>query len=158
MQPSPVHSLQSPVYTQFSAFHCHACSTKTYQSHTDVKHFKGGVVHVLSKWTDLSSCPVLYHISCTYQSFLITDLSISQTKKSKHHEMFTHSGKKTILEGITTVQPVMVSNFCISHVCLMVGLHTARCLIITVCFTFTLVSYPLSCQKSAGKHCISGKI
>jgi len=67
--------------------------------------------------------------------------------------MFTHSGKKTILERINTAQPVLVSNFCISLVCLMVGLHTTRCF-----FTFTLVSYPLSCHESAGTHCTSGKI
>ena len=79
LQPSTVHSLPSPVYTQFSAFHCHARSTNTYQSHTNVKHFRGDAVHVLSQWTDLC-CPVLYHISCTYKPFLLTDLSIPQTK------------------------------------------------------------------------------
>jgi len=40
LQPSTVHSLPSPVYTQFSAFHRHARSTNTYQSHTNVKQLQ----------------------------------------------------------------------------------------------------------------------
>jgi hypothetical protein len=59
LQLSTVHSLPSPVYIQFSAFHCHVHSTNI-QSHTNVKNFRGDVVHVLSQWTELSCCPLLY--------------------------------------------------------------------------------------------------
>jgi hypothetical protein len=101
-QPSSVHSLPAPVYAQFSAFHCHTRSTNTYQSHTDVRHFKGAVVHVLSHRADLLlsyAAPYFRHIPAissnrpfnTTQSEVKTPLNVHTQRQEKYSGRNQHS-------------------------------------------------------------------